>query len=121
MTVIDATAHDLPTAPAAVTWDLTAGIARVVVRGTFSTTVSAMAREALLDACEQLPAALELVIEATVDPADADELRHLVDVAQRRCWAASCRLEVTALDPGACEALAAAGIWPGAGARSGCR
>jgi hypothetical protein len=108
MTVIDG-ASEVSSGLEAVSWEVEAGTARIVVRGAFCETTAAAARELLLDVCTPDLAGLVLAIEATVDPAEYDDLCHLVDVAQRRCWAASCRLEVTATDPGACDALAAAG------------
>jgi hypothetical protein len=113
MTMVGDSAQERPTAPVAeVRMESSAGLVRIVIEGSFSEAASAMARELLLDACERATAGVVLAVEATVAAADHDVLRHLVDVAQRRCWAASCRLEVTAADPDVCEVLAAAGIWP---------
>jgi hypothetical protein len=115
MTVIDDAGYDGLTVPVEVSLESGGGIARIVIRGTFSEAAAAVARELLLDACEQTTVGVVLAVEAVVDPLGYDELCHLVDVAQRRCWTASCRLEVTASDAGAREALAAAGFWPTAG------
>ena len=113
MTIIGGSAHDQPAAPAAaVRLESDAGVVRIVIDGTFSEAASAMAQELLMDACDRAPLGVVLAVEADVGAADHAVLLHLVDVAQRRCWAASCRLEVTAANPGACEVLAAAGIWP---------
>jgi hypothetical protein len=88
------------------------GVVRIVIEGSFSEAASAMAQELLLDGCGRTTTSVVLVVEAAVPAADHAVLRHLVDVAQRRCWTAGCQLEVMAADPGVCEALAAAGIWP---------
>jgi anti-anti-sigma regulatory factor len=115
MTIVDGDFHDesateTPAAPA-VRLEVGPGAARVVLSGVLTAAVSAAARELLLDACELGAAAVVLDLQVVLDPADHDVLPHLVDVAQRRCWAARCRLDVTASDPEVCEALAAAGIW----------
>ncbi|MFI5693867.1 STAS domain-containing protein [Kribbella sp. NPDC051586] len=112
MTIVGGSAPERPAAPAAVRLESDAGVVRIVIDGSFSEAASAMAQELLLDACDRTAAGVVLAVEATVAAADHAVLRHLVDVAQRRCWAASCRLEVTAADPDVCEVLAAAGIWP---------
>ncbi|MEV5968221.1 hypothetical protein AB0L70_41025 [Kribbella sp. NPDC051952] len=110
MTITPESAHDR-SAPA-VTLESDAGVARIVIAGTFSDAASALAQELLVDACDRGTVGVTLAVEADVGPDDHAVLTHLVDVAQRRCWAASCRLEVTAADPDVCEVLAAAGIWP---------
>ena len=114
MTVVDGAGYDGSAAAPAVVLEVDAGVARIVVGGVFSAAAAAMARELLVDACDRATVGVVLVVEATVDAAHRDELCHLVDVAQRRCWAASCRLEVAALHPEACDALVTAGIWPSA-------
>ncbi|WP_344838566.1 hypothetical protein [Kribbella ginsengisoli] len=106
--VIDGVAHG----SAAVQWECDAGVFRIVVGRVLTETVSAAVRELLLDACERGTHGVVLVVEAELEPGNHDVLRHLVDVAQRRCWAASRRFEVVATDPEICEALATAGIWP---------
>lgn len=111
MTVVDGNGYDGLAAAPAVVLEIDAGMARIVVGGVFSDAAAAMARELLVDACERATVGVVLAVEATVDAAHRDELCHLVDVAQRRCWAASCRLEVTALHPETRDALATAGIW----------
>jgi hypothetical protein len=113
MTIVEDSAHDRPTAPVAeVRLESDAGVVRIVIDGSFSEAASAMAQELLLDACDRATAGVVLAFETAVPAADHAVLCHLVDVAQRHCWTASCRLEVTAADPGVCEVLAAAGIWP---------
>jgi hypothetical protein len=120
MTMVGGSAQERSTAPVAeVRLESSAGLVRVVIDGSFSEAASAMAQELLLDACDRATAGVVLAVEATVAAADHDVLHHLVDVAQRRCWAASCRLEVTAADPDVCELLAAAGIWPANRQREG--
>ncbi|MGW6282928.1 hypothetical protein [Kribbella sp. NPDC055071] len=109
MFAVDGVAYDDSSTPDGVSWSMDAGVARVVIGGTFGAAAAAAVRELLLDLCEPGSVGLVLAIEAVVDPADYEELCHLADTAQRRCWVASCRLEVTATDPGAREALAAAG------------
>jgi hypothetical protein len=64
----------------------------------------------LLEACELDAPAVALDLRVVLDPTDHDVLPHLVDVAQRRCWAARRRLDVIASDPDVREALAATGI-----------
>jgi glyoxylate carboligase len=71
-----------------------------------------MAQELLVDACDRATVGVVLAVEADVGSDAHAALCHLVDVAQRRCWAASCQLEVTVADSGACEVLADTGIWP---------
>ncbi|MEV8376497.1 hypothetical protein AB0P21_27385 [Kribbella sp. NPDC056861] len=88
-----------------------AGVARIVVGGVLDEATAAAAREMLLEACDRGTTGVVLVIEAEVDPVNHDVLRHLVDVAQRRCWAASRRLDLVATDRDVCEALAAVGVW----------
>jgi hypothetical protein len=97
---------------AAVRWERDAGVVRIVIGGVLTDGASAAARELLPDACEQGTEGVVLALEAELDPTDPDVLQRLVDVAQRYCWSASCRLEVTATDPEVCELLACAGIWP---------
>lgn len=96
----------------AVRWEYDAGVVRIVVGGVLTEAVAAATRELLLDACERGTEGVVLVVEAELEPANHDVLRHLVDVAQRRCWSASRRFEVIATDPEACQILATAGIWP---------
>jgi hypothetical protein len=93
-------------------WECDADVVRIVVRGMLTDETAATAREMLLDACEQRAKGIVLAVEAELDPANPTVLQQLMDVAQRRCWAASRRLEVTATDPDVCDALAAIGIWP---------
>jgi hypothetical protein len=116
MTIVDGEIHDesateTPAAPA-VRLEVGPGAARVVLSGVLTAAVSAAARELFLDACERRAAAVVLDLQVVLDPTDHEVLPHLVDVAQRRCWAARRRLDVTASDPEVCEALATAGIWP---------
>ena len=99
---------------AAVRWEYDAGVVRIVVGGVLTEAASATARELLMDACERGTQGVALVVDAELEPANHDVLRHLVDVAQRRCWSASRRFEVVASDPEVCEVLATAGIWPSA-------
>jgi anti-anti-sigma regulatory factor len=87
-------------------------IVRVVVGGVLTDATAATVREMLLDACERGTKGVVLTIEAELDPMDPTVLGRLMDMAQRRCWAASRRFEVTATDAMVCEALAAMGIWP---------
>jgi hypothetical protein len=87
------------------------GVARVVVTGTLTAEVVAIARELILDACELKSEAVVLDLRVTLDPTDPGALPHLVDVAERRCWAARCRLNITASDPAVEAALATGGIY----------
>jgi hypothetical protein len=113
--VVDGVAHGSAGArKQAVRWNIDAGVVTIVVGGLLTEATSAAARELLLDACERGTEGVVLVVEAELGPANQDVLRHLVDVAQRRCWAASRRFEVVATDPEVCEVLATAGIWPSA-------
>jgi len=113
MTIVEDSADERRTAPIAqVRSESDAGVVRISIEGSFSEAASAMAQELLLDACDRASDGVVLVVEAAVAVTDHAVLRHLVDVAQRRCWTASCRLEVTATDPGVCGLLAAAGISP---------
>ncbi|WP_328320918.1 hypothetical protein OHA70_23035 [Kribbella sp. NBC_00382] len=95
-----------------VRWECDADLVRIVVGGVLTDATAASAREMLLDACERRTKGIVLTIEAEFDPMNPDVLGRLMDMAQRRCWAASRRLEVTATDPMICEALATMGIWP---------
>ncbi len=88
-----------------------AGSVRVVVEGVLTAAVSASARELLMEVCELEPTAVVLDLRVVLNPADPGVLSHLLDVAQRRCWAARCQLTVTSPDPGVQETLAAAGIY----------
>jgi hypothetical protein len=96
----------------AVRFEYEAGVARIVVGGVLDELAAAAAREMLLEACERGTTGVVLVVEAELEPGNHDVLRQLVDVAQRRCWAASRQLELVATDRDVCEALAAVGIWP---------
>jgi hypothetical protein len=112
MTIVDGETYDqAATAMPAVRLELEAGIARVVVEGVLTDIVAAAARELLLDACESKTTAVILDLRVILDPADHDVLPHLVDVAQRRCWAARRRFDLAVSDPEVREALAAAGLW----------
>jgi anti-anti-sigma regulatory factor len=95
-----------------VRWECDADVVRIVVGGVLTDETAASARELLLDACEQRTKGIVLSIEAELDPMKPTVLGRLMDSAQRRCWAASRRLEVTATDPTVCEALATMGIYP---------
>jgi anti-anti-sigma regulatory factor len=94
-----------------VRWECDAEVVRIVVGGVLTDETAATAREMLLDACERRTKGIVLSIEAELDPVNASVLGRLMDMAQRRCWAASRRLEVTATNPDVCEALATMGIW----------
>ncbi|WP_112238472.1 hypothetical protein [Kribbella monticola] len=112
MTIVDGETYDqAATATPAVRLEVDAETARVVVEGVLTEAVAAAARELLVDACELKTAAVILDLRAILDPADHDVLPHLVDVAQRRCWAARRRFDLTVADPEVREALATAGIW----------
>jgi hypothetical protein len=119
MTIVDGETHDehateIPTISApAVRLEVDPGAARIVLTGVLTAAVSAAAREMFLEACELKAAAVVLDLQVVLDPEDREVLPHLVDVAQRRCWAARRWLDVTASDPEVCEALAAAGIIAG--------
>ena len=95
----------------AVRLEVDAGIVRIVVTGLLTAAVSATARELILDACELNSKVVVLDLRVALDPAERDVLPRLVDVAERRCWAARCRLDITASDPAVEEVLAAAGIY----------
>lgn len=118
MTIVDSSAPDEPAArtpePAGTVSrsDDGDGAARIVVNGVLTATVAATAREMLVEACSPKAMPVVLDLQVVLDPADPEALLHLVDVAQSSCWAARCRLTVTASDHDVCEALAAAGIWP---------
>jgi hypothetical protein len=91
--------------------EVAAGVVRVVVSGLLTAEVSASARELILDACELRAKAVVLDLRVALDPAYREALPHLVDVAERRCWAARCRLHITASDPAVEAALATGGIY----------
>jgi anti-anti-sigma regulatory factor len=87
------------------------GIVRVVLTGVLTAAVAAAARELLLEACELDATTVVLDLRVVLGPRDRDVLRHLVDVAQRRCWAVPRHLDVIAADPAVREALASTGIY----------
>lgn len=87
-------------------------VTRITMSGALTASTAATARELLVDACELATVAVVLDLTAVVGLEDPELLRHLVDVAQRRCWAARRRLDVTATDPDICAALATLGVWP---------
>lgn len=91
--------------------EIAPGVVRVVVTGTLTAEVAATARELILDACELRANSVVLDLQVALDPTDRAALQHLVDVAERRCWAARCRLDITASDPAVEEALATGGIY----------
>ncbi|MEV6412541.1 hypothetical protein [Kribbella sp. NPDC051718] len=95
-----------------VRWECDADFVRIVVGGVLTDATASTAREMLVDACERRAKGIVLTIDAELDPLNPTVLGLLMDMAQRRCWAASRHLEVTATNPNVCEALAAMGIWP---------
>ncbi|MFI5707083.1 hypothetical protein [Kribbella sp. NPDC051620] len=95
-----------------VRWECDADVVRIVVGGVLTDATVSTAREMIVNACERRAKGIVLTIEAELDPRNPTVLGRLMDTAQRRCWAASRRLEVTATDPNVCESLAAMGIWP---------
>jgi anti-anti-sigma regulatory factor len=95
----------------AVRLEVARGVVRVVVAGRLTAEVAAAARELILDACELKPKAVVLDLRVALDPTDRKALPHLVDVAERRCWAARCRLDITTSDPAVEETLATSGIY----------
>ena len=113
MTIVDG--GDATETPAAGVPDVRledgAGFVRVVVEGILTAAVSASARELLVEVCELEPTAVVLDLRVELNPAEPGVLSHLLDVVQRRCWAARCQLEVTSSDAEVCDALAAAGIY----------
>jgi hypothetical protein len=117
MTVVDGNSHDgtameIPPVDApAVRLEVGNDAVRLVLSGVLTAAVSAAARELLLEACDLSEQAVVLDLQVVLDPTDHEVLPRLVDVAQRRCWTARRRLDVTAANPEIIEALAAAGIW----------
>jgi hypothetical protein len=113
MTIVDGGTHDEQEtrAPGCVRLDIAVGAARVVVSGVLTAGVSAAAQEMLLEALESRSTAVVLDLQATLDPTAHEALSRLLDVAQRCCWGARRRLDVTATDPRVRDLLAAAGIW----------
>jgi anti-anti-sigma regulatory factor len=117
MAVLDSEAHhetplQWPGADApAVRMEVVPGAVRLVLTGVLTAAVSAAARELLLDACEVNAESVVLDLQVVLDPTDLTVLPHLVDVAERRCWATRRRLEVIAVNHEVAEALATAGIW----------
>ncbi len=91
---------------------------RIVLGGVLTVEATAAARELLVDACELSADVVVLDLAGVVGTEDPELLSRLVDVAQRRCWAARRRLDVVATDPDICAILATAGIWPTPGAAS---
>src|SRR5687768_6788426 len=113
MTIVDDAVHNRPEADeTGVRWETGSSTARIVICGTLTDAASAVAQEMLLEACELKVDSVVLALESELKAAEYDVLRHLVDVAQRLCWTAGCRLELEATDPIVCEVLAAAGNWP---------
>jgi anti-anti-sigma regulatory factor len=113
MTVLDSESHN-ETPPAdgpGVRLEVGPGAARLVLSGVLTATVSAAARELLLDVCDLNVESVVLDLQVVLDPTDHTVLPHLVDVAERRCWATRRRLEVIATNSEVAEALATAGIW----------
>ncbi|TDD60285.1 hypothetical protein E1263_11735 [Kribbella antibiotica] len=83
---------------------------RIVVTTQLTEEVSAAVRELLVDACDRRTRCVVIALEAGLGPVGHEVLPHVLDVAERRCWSASCHLEVTASDPEVLELLASLGF-----------
>lgn len=69
--------------------------------------MAAEVRELLVDVCDRRTRRVVIALEGGVSH---EVLPHLLDVAERRCWSASCHLNVTASNPEVLELLAAMGF-----------
>ncbi|MFB6726482.1 hypothetical protein ACFCV3_40305 [Kribbella sp. NPDC056345] len=83
---------------------------RIVVAEQLTEVVSAAVRELLVDVCDRRTRCVVIALEAGLGPAGHEVLPHLLDVAERRCWSASCHLDVTASTPEDLELLATLGF-----------
>ncbi|QNE21363.1 hypothetical protein F1D05_29890 [Kribbella qitaiheensis] len=86
------------------------GLVRVEVAGALDAHAASVVREVLLDACDLSTGVVVLDLDAVSRLDDGASLPHLLDEAQRRCWAARCSLQVTATHPEVLAALADAGM-----------
>ncbi|GAA1699165.1 hypothetical protein GCM10009745_52120 [Kribbella yunnanensis] len=83
---------------------------RIVIDAQLSEVVSSATRELLVDACDRRTRRIVISLEAGLGPVDHEILPHLLDVAERRCWSASCHLDVTASTPEVSELLETLGF-----------
>ncbi|GAB3933778.1 hypothetical protein GCM10029976_041800 [Kribbella albertanoniae] len=83
---------------------------RIIIDAQLSEAVSAAVRELLVDVCDRRTRRVVIALEAGLGPVDHEVLPHLLDVAERRCWSASCHLDVTASTPEVLELLATLGF-----------
>ncbi len=109
MTVVE---HEMPeqVADPEVRLERAGSQVRIIVTTQLTEAVSAAVRELLVDVCDRRTRCVVIALEAGLGPAGDEMLPHLLDVAERRCWSASCHLDVTASNPDVLELLATLGF-----------
>ncbi len=109
MTVLEQETYDDVNYPA-VRIERDGALVRIVVEEQLTEPVAAAVRELLVDACGRSTRSVVLAFEAELGPVGRELLPRLLDVAQRRCWSASCWLDVTSTRADVQELLAATGF-----------
>ncbi|MET7279287.1 hypothetical protein ABZS29_13720 [Kribbella sp. NPDC005582] len=109
MTVLEQETYDDVNYPA-IRLERDGALVRIVVEEQLTEAVAAAVRELLVDVCGRRTRSVVLVFEAELGPAGRELLPRLLDVAQRRCWSGSCRLDVTSSRADVLELLATTGF-----------
>ncbi|GAA1580200.1 hypothetical protein GCM10009789_37510 [Kribbella sancticallisti] len=82
----------------------------IEVTGVLDAHTAEVVRELLPDACSLSPGVVALDLDGVPHVTADANLLHLVDDAQRLCWASSCTLQVTCTEPEVRRALSAEGL-----------